>query len=63
MFRLCEAKQKKGLSYFFCSPYLTFFSPPSGPFIERAIIASHTSEALWFKSEDVLQNPAAEKVE
>eukprot|EP00066_Takifugu_rubripes_P008488 XP_003974713.1 PREDICTED: 39S ribosomal protein L1, mitochondrial [Takifugu rubripes] len=34
-----------------------------GPFIERAIIASHTSEALWFKSEDVLQKPAAEKVE
>uniref|UniRef100_A0A3P8NBG2 Mitochondrial ribosomal protein L1 n=1 Tax=Astatotilapia calliptera TaxID=8154 RepID=A0A3P8NBG2_ASTCA len=25
-----------------------------GPFIERAIIASHTSEAVWFKSEDVL---------
>ncbi|XP_040897363.1 39S ribosomal protein L1, mitochondrial [Toxotes jaculatrix] len=29
-----------------------------GPFIERAIIASHTSEALWFKSEDVLLKPA-----
>nr|XP_033474635.1 39S ribosomal protein L1, mitochondrial [Epinephelus lanceolatus] len=28
-----------------------------GPFIERAIIASHTSEALWFKSEDVLPTP------
>ncbi|XP_029296723.1 large ribosomal subunit protein uL1m [Cottoperca gobio] len=27
------------------------------PFIERAIIASHTSESLWFKSEDVLPNP------
>ncbi|XP_026199988.1 39S ribosomal protein L1, mitochondrial [Anabas testudineus] len=32
-----------------------------GPFIERAIIASHTSEALWFKSEDVLVKPAEEK--
>ncbi|XP_068455028.1 large ribosomal subunit protein uL1m [Clinocottus analis] len=30
----------------------------AGPFIERAIIASHTSEALWFKSEDVLPKPA-----
>nr|XP_020450784.1 39S ribosomal protein L1, mitochondrial [Monopterus albus] len=27
----------------------------AGPFIERAIIASHTSEAVWFKSEDVLK--------
>ncbi|XP_044051173.1 39S ribosomal protein L1, mitochondrial isoform X3 [Siniperca chuatsi] len=34
-----------------------------GPFIERAIIASHTSEALWFKSEDVLPKPAEEKQE
>ncbi|CAG09633.1 unnamed protein product [Tetraodon nigroviridis] len=33
-----------------------------GPFIERAIMASHTSEALWFRSQDVLQ-PEAEKVE
>uniref|UniRef100_A0A671XEC5 Large ribosomal subunit protein uL1m n=1 Tax=Sparus aurata TaxID=8175 RepID=A0A671XEC5_SPAAU len=32
-----------------------------GPFIERAIIASHTSEALWFRSEDVLPKPAEEK--
>ncbi|XP_039658954.1 39S ribosomal protein L1, mitochondrial [Perca fluviatilis] len=32
-----------------------------GPLIERAIIASHTSEALWFKSEDVLPKPAEEK--
>lgn len=39
------------------------FSPPTGPFIERAIIASHTSEALWFKSEDILQKSAAENVE
>ncbi|XP_041643825.1 39S ribosomal protein L1, mitochondrial [Cheilinus undulatus] len=31
-----------------------------GPFIERAIIASQTSEALWFRSEDVLLNPAEE---
>ncbi|KAK5870718.1 hypothetical protein PBY51_003642 [Eleginops maclovinus] len=28
-----------------------------GPFIERAIIASQTSEALWFRSEDLLQKP------
>ncbi|KAF7658982.1 hypothetical protein LDENG_00004380 [Lucifuga dentata] len=34
-----------------------------GPFIERAIITSHTSEALWFKSEDVLPKPAEEKKE
>ncbi|XP_018529188.1 39S ribosomal protein L1, mitochondrial [Lates calcarifer] len=34
-----------------------------GPFIERAIIASHTSEALWFKSEDVLPKPAEKKQE
>ncbi|XP_069379031.1 large ribosomal subunit protein uL1m [Paralichthys olivaceus] len=33
-----------------------------GPFIERAIICSQTSEALWFRSEDVLPKPA-EKVE
>ncbi|KAL6114900.1 mrpl1 [Pungitius sinensis] len=26
----------------------------TGPFIERAIIASQTSEALWFRSQDVL---------
>uniref|UniRef100_UPI0037E7B9AD large ribosomal subunit protein uL1m n=1 Tax=Semicossyphus pulcher TaxID=241346 RepID=UPI0037E7B9AD len=32
-----------------------------GPFIERAIIASRTSEALWFRSEDVLPKPAEEK--
>lgn len=41
--------------------YISLSSP--GPFIQRAIIASHTSEALWFTSEDVLHNPAAEKVE
>uniref|UniRef100_A0A3B4WFB7 Large ribosomal subunit protein uL1m n=2 Tax=Seriola TaxID=8160 RepID=A0A3B4WFB7_SERLL len=34
-----------------------------GPFIERAIIASHTSEALWFKSGDVLPKPAEKKQE
>ncbi|KAM3611139.1 uncharacterized protein V6R79_013985 [Siganus canaliculatus] len=34
-----------------------------GPFIERAIIASHTSEALWFKSEDVLPKPPEETEE
>ncbi|XP_040010500.1 39S ribosomal protein L1, mitochondrial [Xiphias gladius] len=34
-----------------------------GPFIERAIIASHTSEALWFRSEDVLLKPAETKEE
>lgn len=32
-----------------------------GPFVERAIIASHTSEALWFKSQDVLPKPAEEE--
>ncbi|KAM4616703.1 large ribosomal subunit protein uL1m [Polymixia lowei] len=32
-----------------------------GHFIERAIIASHTSEALWFKSEDILPKLAEEK--
>ncbi|KAI3372109.1 hypothetical protein L3Q82_006962 [Scortum barcoo] len=32
-----------------------------GPFIERAIIASQTSEALWFKSDDVLPKPAEEE--
>ncbi|KAL7390921.1 hypothetical protein ABVT39_001378 [Epinephelus coioides] len=32
-----------------------------GPFIERAIIASHTSEALRFKSEDVLPTPEEEE--
>lgn len=34
--------------------FLSFPLSVSGPFIERAIIASHTSEAVWFKSEDVL---------
>ncbi|XP_076007000.1 large ribosomal subunit protein uL1m [Genypterus blacodes] len=34
-----------------------------GPFIERAIITSHTSEALWFKSDSVLPKPAEEKKE
>ncbi|XP_026178411.1 large ribosomal subunit protein uL1m [Mastacembelus armatus] len=34
-----------------------------GPFIERAIIASQTSEALWFKSEDVLPKAAAKTEE
>lgn len=29
-----------------------------GPIIERAIISSHTSEGLWFKSEDLLPQPA-----
>eukprot|EP00064_Thunnus_orientalis_P022665 superscaffoldBa00007847_g22878 len=33
------------------------------PFIERAIIASQTSEALWFKSEDVLPKPAEKEEE
>ncbi|CAJ1069791.1 S ribosomal protein L1%2C mitochondrial [Xyrichtys novacula] len=28
-----------------------------GPFIQRAIIASHTSEALWFQSGSVLSKP------
>ncbi|XP_004084784.1 39S ribosomal protein L1, mitochondrial isoform X2 [Oryzias latipes] len=28
--------------------------PSAGPFIERAIMASHTSEAVWFHHEDVL---------
>ncbi|XP_042343861.1 LOW QUALITY PROTEIN: 39S ribosomal protein L1, mitochondrial [Plectropomus leopardus] len=32
-----------------------------GHFIERAIIASHTSEAVWFKSEDVLPKPAEQE--
>ncbi|CAK6982800.1 LOW QUALITY PROTEIN: 39S ribosomal protein L1%2C mitochondrial [Scomber scombrus] len=35
----------------------------TGPFIERAIIASHTSEALWFNSADLLPKPAEEKKE
>ncbi|KAK2838086.1 hypothetical protein Q5P01_015298 [Channa striata] len=35
----------------------------TGPFIERAIIASHTSEALWFNSQDVLPEPAEDKKE
>ncbi|XP_035513963.1 39S ribosomal protein L1, mitochondrial [Morone saxatilis] len=34
-----------------------------GPFIERAIIASHTSEALWFNSEDIVRKPAEKKEE
>ncbi|XP_029998989.1 large ribosomal subunit protein uL1m [Sphaeramia orbicularis] len=34
-----------------------------GPFIERAIIASRTSEALWFRSDDVLPKPAAKTEE
>ncbi|KAF3695354.1 39S ribosomal protein L1, mitochondrial [Channa argus] len=33
----------------------------TGPFIERAIIASHTSEALWFRSGDILPKPAEDK--
>ncbi|XP_056147433.1 39S ribosomal protein L1, mitochondrial isoform X2 [Lampris incognitus] len=32
-----------------------------GPFIERAIISSHTSEALWFKFEDFLPKAAEEQ--
>ncbi|KAM7391085.1 hypothetical protein PAMP_021801 [Pampus punctatissimus] len=35
----------------------------AGPFIERAIISSQTSEALWFKSEDVLAKPAEQEEE
>ncbi|XP_062418619.1 39S ribosomal protein L1, mitochondrial isoform X2 [Pungitius pungitius] len=31
----------------------------TGPFIERAIIASQTSEALWFRSQDVLPEDKA----
>ncbi|CAB1414161.1 unnamed protein product [Pleuronectes platessa] len=34
-----------------------------GPFIQRAIIGSHTSEALWFRSEDVLPKPVEKKEE
>ncbi|KAM7017803.1 large ribosomal subunit protein uL1m [Tautogolabrus adspersus] len=34
-----------------------------GPFIERAIMASQTSEAVWFRSEDVLLKAADEKKE
>ncbi|KAM3868366.1 large ribosomal subunit protein uL1m [Diretmus argenteus] len=34
-----------------------------GPFIERAVIASQTSEALWFRSEDALPKPAEDKDE
>ncbi|XP_029365806.1 large ribosomal subunit protein uL1m [Echeneis naucrates] len=34
-----------------------------GPFIERAIISSQTSEALWFNSEDVLPKTAEKKKE
>lgn len=43
--------------------FFLFFSLPSGPFIERAIIASQTSEALWFRSEDLLQKPAEQQEE
>ncbi|XP_071402971.1 large ribosomal subunit protein uL1m-like, partial [Centroberyx affinis] len=32
-----------------------------GPFIERAIISSQTSEGLWFKNEDVLSKPEKEE--
>ncbi|XP_029016071.1 39S ribosomal protein L1, mitochondrial [Betta splendens] len=35
----------------------------AGPFIQRAIVTSRTSEALWFKSEDVLLKPADEEKE
>ncbi|AWP07678.1 putative 39S ribosomal protein L1 mitochondrial [Scophthalmus maximus] len=34
-----------------------------GPFIERAIVSSQTSEALWFRSEGVLPKPAEKKDE
>lgn len=55
---------RKGVMLVFFFSLLTFSSSSSsGPFIERAIIASHTSEALWFRSEDVLPQPEAEKVE
>ncbi|KAK5932012.1 hypothetical protein CgunFtcFv8_003751 [Champsocephalus gunnari] len=38
---------------------------PAGmePFIERAIIASQTSEAVWFRSEDLLQKPTEQQQE
>lgn len=43
---------------------LLLLSPPfAGPFVERAIIASHTSEAVWFNSQDVLPKPAEEEQE
>ncbi|XP_056449313.1 39S ribosomal protein L1, mitochondrial [Gadus chalcogrammus] len=32
-----------------------------GPFIERSILASHTSEALRFSSQEILQPPPADK--
>lgn len=34
-----------------------------GPFVERAIMASQTSEAVWFNSQDVLPKPAEEEQE
>lgn len=33
----------------------------AGPFVERAIMASHTSEAVWFNSQDVLPKQAEEE--
>lgn len=39
---------------------LPFFA---GPFVERAIMASHTSEALWFNSQGVLPKQAEEEQE
>lgn len=35
----------------------------AGPFVERAIMASQTSEAVWFNSQDVLPKPAEEEQE
>ncbi|XP_028271114.1 large ribosomal subunit protein uL1m isoform X2 [Parambassis ranga] len=34
-----------------------------GPFIERAIMNSQTSEAVWFRSEDVAEKPAEQQPE
>ncbi|XP_074527077.1 large ribosomal subunit protein uL1m [Halichoeres trimaculatus] len=34
-----------------------------GPFIERSIVASQTSEALWFRSEDFISKPVEKEKE
>ncbi|KAM9857782.1 large ribosomal subunit protein uL1m [Aulostomus maculatus] len=41
----------------------SFWSPDKGDFIERAIINSQTSEALWFNSQELLVEPAEEKTD
>lgn len=40
---------------------LVLFPHLAGPFVERAIMASETSEAVWFNSQDVLPKQAEEE--